>query len=166
MQEPIARLEHCEDKGDWDEPIFAAYLKKHIFDIEDGVIRAAWCCGIGAVPLGFTTYAPNAIESSHRVLKGLLDSAWLHRDIATLMVDVCESVSSRMVAGKFDDMRQVLPKAPAGLTSKGMSRSSSRLCWVDDFLKLYSTVFFFTVFNTLRFLFSALFHVGNQFSLI
>ena len=31
----IARLEHCEDKGDWDEPIFAAYLKKHIFDIEE-----------------------------------------------------------------------------------------------------------------------------------
>ena len=77
--------------------------------------------------MGFTTYAPNAIEVSHRVLKGLLDSFWMQRDVATLMADVCDSVESRKAAGTYDMLCQTLDKAPKVFLSKGFSRSSGRL---------------------------------------
>ena len=124
----FARLEHAEKaRGDYNEPDFAAYLKKNIFEINDGVILAAWCSGIGAVPLGFTTYAPNAIEVSHRVLKHLLDSCWLHRDVPTLMADVCDSVTSRLAGGKYEMLTQTLKTAPKAFLSKGLPGRSSRL---------------------------------------
>ena len=50
--------------GDFNEPLFAMYLRKNIFIIKNGLITAQWRSGLGSVPLGFTTYAPNAAEVS------------------------------------------------------------------------------------------------------
>ena len=101
-----ARLENSET-GDLNQPAFAEYLKKNIFYVKDGILRAAWCSGVGAVPLGFTNYAPNAIEVSHRVLKHLLDHFWVNRDVAILIADVCDAVESRISAGTYDNLHQV-----------------------------------------------------------
>ena len=74
-----------------------------------------------------------------------------------------------MVSGQFDKMCQVLPKAPAAFTSKGLSRSSSRFCLVDMFhvnrLNLFLCLFlflfvicvWFTAFVFLPFVFLRLF---------
>ena len=127
-----AGLENSET-GDLNEPAFAEYLKRNMFDVKGGILRAAWCSGVGAVPLGFTTYAPNAIEVSHRALKHLLDHFWVHRDVATLMADVCDAVESRMFAGSYDKLHRVLQKAQRVLLSTRLSRSSSRFVRVFVF---------------------------------
>ena len=67
------RLSNSELPTDWNEPAFCQYLQTHIFDLSGPCIKASWCYGVGSVPLGFTTYATNSIERSHRLLKGLLD---------------------------------------------------------------------------------------------
>ncbi len=59
---------------DFREPAMAQYLRKHILDDSGAFLRAPWRCGLGSVLLGFTTYATNAVEVSHRVVSGLLRS--------------------------------------------------------------------------------------------
>ena len=57
---------------DWEEATMARYIRSNLLHVASDVIRASWQTGFGAVPLGCTTYAPNAIERSWRLLKGLL----------------------------------------------------------------------------------------------
>ena len=66
---------HCKKSngGDLDESEYADYLEAEILNMSGDLIRASWQSGVGAVPLGFTTYAPNAIETTWRILKILFD---------------------------------------------------------------------------------------------
>ena len=64
-----------------DEPEYAEYLEAELLEMSGEFIRASWQTGIGAVPMGFTTYAPNAIESTWRLLKQLFDTGFLYRII-------------------------------------------------------------------------------------
>lgn len=98
---------------DFNEPGMARYVSKHILDTTGPLIRASWNSGLGAVPLGFTTYAPNAIERAHRLTKGLLDKGYQHRDIAQLITDVAQALQSRIQAGAYADLRQEIPTPPA-----------------------------------------------------
>lgn len=45
---------------------------KNLFNDSGPLWTARWCCGLGLLPPGITTFAPNSIEVQHRVLKGLL----------------------------------------------------------------------------------------------
>ena len=79
-------LTRMGDPKDWNEPLMAKYLSKHILDTSGPLIRASWACGFGCVPLGFTTYAPNCIERCHRTVKGLLPGSYKTRDLSRTMV--------------------------------------------------------------------------------
>ena len=52
-------------KTNFGEPSMVKYLRKHVLDAEFDVLSANWMSGLGSVPLGLTTYAPNCIERSH-----------------------------------------------------------------------------------------------------
>lgn len=84
----------------------AADLKKHIFVMLGGRVRAFWQYGLGCVPLGYTTYAPNTAERTHRTIKDLLPSSFHHESITNLMVNVCNIVESRCEAHAFDQIQQ------------------------------------------------------------
>ena len=71
----LTRLRGHEASTDWGEPLLASYLEANLLEVSpDGSIAAAWQSGFGKVPVGFTTYAPNCIERSWRLLKSLLRS--------------------------------------------------------------------------------------------
>ena len=107
------RMEASGNPTDFDEPLMAQYLKANIFNMDGPFIRATWQYGLGSVPLGFTTYAPNAIERSHRLLKGLLDPGYQAGNVADLMVQVCNIVTSRIKKRDFkglkNDLTETLP---------------------------------------------------------
>ena len=89
------RMRSKEEKTDWNEPEMEKYLRKNIFESEGEYITASWRSGICDVPLGYTTYAPNAIEVSHRVLKGLFTAGYERRSVGALIVEVCQAMSTR-----------------------------------------------------------------------
>ena len=66
-----------QEPGDWDEHEYANYIEAELLDITGEFIRASWQSGFGAVPVGFTTYATNAIESTWRLVKQLFDKGYL-----------------------------------------------------------------------------------------
>ncbi|CAE7269031.1 unnamed protein product [Symbiodinium sp. CCMP2456] len=74
----LLRLREDEAPTDWGEPLLAAYLEANLLQVSpDGSISATWRSGLGCVPPGFTTFAPNSIERSWRLLKSLLKSKFL-----------------------------------------------------------------------------------------
>ena len=93
----LLRMRSKSAATDWGEPDMEKYLRRHILDEEKSVLSAPWRSGLGHVPFGYTTYAPNAIEVSHRVLKGLFQPGYDRRDVGTLIVEVCEAMSTRFV---------------------------------------------------------------------
>ena len=78
----VSRLQSSELPTDFGEAGFAEYLGKNILVLDTEGIRAHWASGLGAVPLGYTTYAPNAIERHHRTLNGVIptpvQTKWSH----------------------------------------------------------------------------------------
>ena len=88
--------------------------------------RASWASGLGAVPPGFTTYAPNTAEVNNRILKRLLGrkARWL--DVVDLMRHVVEAVGSRLDRGCYDNMFEKQDTAWACLLDWPQPKSSSR----------------------------------------
>ena len=109
----LDRMRNSRCSTDFDEPKMAAYLEQHILDGSGDLWRAPWACGLGCVPLGFTTYAPNAIETTWRVLKGLLAEGYQYRGCGALMEDVALSLQSRIRAGAYsgllNEITELLP---------------------------------------------------------
>ena len=103
-REAFKRMENSASSTDWNEPAMAKYLKEHIFDMAGPLIKAYWVCGLGAVPLGFTTFAPNAIESYWRLLKGMLDPGYQNNSIAELMFQVCHAMETRVEGGSYKEL--------------------------------------------------------------
>jgi hypothetical protein len=77
----LERLKHNEFNGDLDEPAMAKYLEEHVLDVSGDLIKATGCSGLGTTPLGFTSYAPNSIEVSHRILKAMMGNGMRYQDI-------------------------------------------------------------------------------------
>lgn len=61
----------------------AAYMEANILTVNETGFSAPWRSGLGTVPLGFSSYAPNAIECSHRVAKSFLDPGYAVRGTAS-----------------------------------------------------------------------------------
>ena len=70
-KECFDRMDKSEKQFHWNEPRVASYMKENLFNAFNKYYQAPWQYGNGAVPLGYTTYAVNAIERSHRLLKHL-----------------------------------------------------------------------------------------------
>ena len=85
-------------------------------------IRASWQSGIGAVPLGFTTYATNAIESTWRVLKGLFDKGFRYQNVAQLIIKIHRAITSRMQAGQYVDLHNMIENPPPWLLDHAGTR--------------------------------------------
>ena len=81
-------MKHNRCETDFNEPLMADYLRKNVLDCKAQFIRAPWCSGFGAVPLGLTTYAPNAIEATWRVLKGILDPSFKWQNCGELILKI------------------------------------------------------------------------------
>ena len=109
----LDRMRNARCETDWDEPDMASYLETHILDCSADLIKASWNSGYGAVPLGFTTYAPNAVESTWRVLKGLLDPGYAWGNCGKLLGDVVASLDSRFEAGAYENLVQEI-RSPLG----------------------------------------------------
>lgn len=117
----FARMEGKSAPTDFGEKKFAKYLKKNLFNDSGPLWTAPWCCGLGLLPPGITTFAPNSIEVQHRVLKGLLAPGYERRDVGSLMVEVCESLASRLESGTYDKLVTTLAE-PWDELSKASSR--------------------------------------------
>ncbi len=72
----LQRMKASSATTDFDEPAMARYLEENILKLEAGLISSSWRYGLSCGPLGLSGYAPNSIEVSHRVLKGLLDPGY------------------------------------------------------------------------------------------
>lgn len=127
----LTRMKNCEEPTDFNEPAMAKYLAECIFDGSGPLLRSAWSTGLGLVPLGFTTYAPNAIESSHRVLKGLLPCP-RSLDVASLMAEVCTVVDIRLKGGTWSNLLSAVPEPPPALYKKKQPKLSKKLGAEDD----------------------------------
>ena len=92
----IKRCEASEKKSNWSEPEVATYFKKSILNCSTDMIRAPWVSGLGAVPVGYSTYAANAEERKHRIIKDLLGEGYERFNAAEIMCRVCEVMTSRM----------------------------------------------------------------------
>ena len=100
----FGRMESAESPTDFAEPAMAAYLKDHIFDCTGTFIRATWAYGLGAVPLGLTTYAPNAIERTWRLVKGLILNGRVHKNIAEVTAAFAKAVAGRIDQGAYANL--------------------------------------------------------------
>ena len=84
-----------------EERAFRDYLEKNILMSVKGGLGALWQYGLGSVPVGFTTYSTNAIERSHRMVKGMIGSARRQLDVGEAMVEVCRVVQARLEEGYY-----------------------------------------------------------------
>ena len=117
----------------WNEPDMAKYLREHIFvETNGGLLDAPWRCGLGCTPLGFTSYAPNAIEVSHRVLKGLLDPAYNKRPVTSIMSEIAEALESRLRSGYYDNLEKEVREPWQALIQSTRKRSAVALSTDPD----------------------------------
>ena len=61
-------------------------------------------------PPGLTTYATNTIERPHRTVKHLIPSGHDTRDIASLAVDVCNSLETKIETGHYSKLVVAIAK--------------------------------------------------------
>ncbi len=111
----LLRMSSSGAPTDFDEPAMARYLATFILCCQGNIIRAAWASGFGAVPLGFTTYAPNCIERCHRTVRGLLPGVYKSRDVATLMAQVCDIVDGKLADGHYRGLVSEMAEPPPGI---------------------------------------------------
>ena len=121
----FARMSSSKTKTDFNEKKFAKYMKNSLFDLSGPLLRVSWECGLGVCPPGGSTLTPNTIESSHRTLTSLLDPGFAKRDIGSLMVEVCQTIASRVEQGKFADMQDTLQELWKELIRSSRRRTSS-----------------------------------------
>ena len=79
------------------------------------MLRASWQSGLGAVPSGYTTFAPNALESHHRALQRLLSGKSAHRNIGQLLQEVGDVITSKAQSGFYKGLRQSVEEVPKNL---------------------------------------------------
>ena len=122
----LRRMENSASPTDWNEPLLAAYLRDHIIDTTGPLHRALWSTGLGAVPLGFTAYAPNAIERTWRLLKGLFAAGWKSRSPAEVIVETCQALRSRVDKGCYATLSQRVANAWPALHAASKSTQGPR----------------------------------------
>ena len=93
----------------------AKYLVEHILVTTGAVWTAEWWSGLGAVPLGITTYAPDCVERTHRTVKGLLGKINRRRDVSTTMVKVVAAVQVKLDQHAYDDLATTINAVPPPL---------------------------------------------------
>lgn len=93
------------------EPEMARYLRNHILDSTGPLLRATWASGLDAVPVGYTTYAANAIERNHRTLKDLMPSC-ANQQLGQLIVNVCDILNSRYRSDFYNNVHPLISEAP------------------------------------------------------
>ena len=123
----LERMEKKECSTDWNEPDMAKYIREHILVETSGLLDAPWRCGLGCTPLGFTSYAPNAIEVSHRVLKGLLDPGYNKRPVTSIMSEIAEALDSRLQSGHYDNLQKEVREPWQELIQSTRKRSAVSL---------------------------------------
>ena len=67
-----AVLGRLRSEDGWAEEKMHDYLLSNLLSQEGDVLSSSWRSGLGSVPVGYSTYAPNSIERCWRLLKGLL----------------------------------------------------------------------------------------------
>ena len=112
----VRRLSSRKPKFGWGELLMARYLVDHILITTSEVWTAEWWSGLGAVPLGITTYAPNCIERTHRTVKGLLGKINRRRDVSTTMVKVAAAVQVKLDQHAYDDLATTISAPPLHCT--------------------------------------------------
>ena len=126
----LERMRNSRCATDFREPAMAEYIASHILDAGGPLLRAPWASGLGCVPLGYTTYAPNAIEATWRVIKGLLDDGYKFRSSGALMVDVVNALQSRIRLGAYSNLQDavtsVLPCLVEWPDKKAAARRDTR----------------------------------------
>ena len=68
-------------------------------------MRASWASGLGCVPEGYTTYATNAVEASHKGIKHLMGPSTWTLDLAAALTLVGQAVESRVEAGLYSNLK-------------------------------------------------------------
>ncbi|CAE7597065.1 unnamed protein product, partial [Symbiodinium microadriaticum] len=99
----LDRMKSSASETDFAEPAMARYLEEHILQ-SPGLFDAPWMSGYGTTPLGYTTYAPNSIEVSHRVLKGLMGKTCGRQSVPQCLYEVCDSVGTRLEEGFYNGL--------------------------------------------------------------
>jgi hypothetical protein len=111
----------------------AKYLEEHVLDVSGDLIKATWCSGLGTTPLGFTSYAPNSIEVSHRILEAMMGNGMRYQDICSLMTKVCGKIETRIDEGKYDSLVQEHPDTWPWLLQHDDVKWSSRSDTAEEF---------------------------------
>ena len=129
----LTRMQSSTAKTDWNEPEFAKYLGKHILDTKcsDGLIHATFASGLGAIPLGITTFAPNTMERSHRTVKGLLPKGYKHSKVTELVTEIGHVITARLKQGKYDSLKKELGKPMSDLYEWPKTQWISKGCSGD-----------------------------------
>ena len=83
-----------------------------IFDITADGVRTAWGAGHGQVPLGITTYAPNAIERQWRTTKGVLCDGRVRNSVPDIIMGMANQLRVRIEGGAYDTCVTQLKEAP------------------------------------------------------
>ena len=123
----LERMEKKECSTDWNEADMAKYIREHILVETSGLLDAPWRCGLGCTPLGFSCYAPNAIEVSHRVIKGLLDPGYNKRPVTSIMSEIAEALDSRLQSGHYDNLQKEVREPWQELIQSTRKRSAVSL---------------------------------------
>lgn len=95
-------------------------------------MRASWSSGLGACPLGYTTYAPNAVESAHKGLKHLMGGSWRQRNIGQTVLGVVAAVESRRQRGFYRGLMQAIAEPWPNLIQWPRKKSSKLLSPGED----------------------------------
>ena len=81
---------------------------------------------MGAVPLGFITYATNVIERRHRHIKDQLPNGYQHFNVAEIMIEVCDIISPQITKGYYDRMVNEISEPWKVLEKLPFRRNSAR----------------------------------------
>ena len=130
-REALLRMEAQTIETDWKEPVFAQYLRAHCLQEYAGFLRAPWQCGVDATIPGYTTYAPSAIERSHRTLKDLLDRGLVSMGLGQLMDECCKILNARVRNGFYASTFPSISEAPA-ILYKARTKATVRDDGDDD----------------------------------
>lgn len=122
----LQRMKGSTARTVFDEGGMACYLEENILQTEGSLITSSRRYGLSCGPLGLSGYAPNSIEVSHRVLKGLLDSGYQKRGVGSLIIkEVCEAMVTRLGKGDYANLLSTVSEPWPDLLHA--SRKSARL---------------------------------------
>ena len=93
-------------------------------------LRSAWASGLSAVPLGYSCYSPNAIESAHRSLKRLLSGKLQHRNVGQLLQQAGDAIASKANSGFYSGLQDAISEIPKHLL-RNPAKQNQRLMSVE-----------------------------------